>query len=291
MTLQTSGQIAVSDVNQEIGQAANYSADLNFLNGLIKSNIRPTSPNMGSFYGLTYFKNNNQGNCNNGNNGAYGNCNCGQCNCNTANCTAINCANCDAQNWLQANCNCACTYNCDTVNCFTHDCNCSKIICTKLHSLGLLPTEIFLADQEFGAKLIKERPDIYNGYRAWAEIVVDWMDGSGPNILPWLPESRSQQILKDWAIAWAKDIATPWAEEMAYSMGKTDQGSITGKMLTAAGIPICKAVGLWQRLVGPSTKPAGFIKGISLVAVFVAFRGIVAVGQLFETLKFKGVTA
>ena len=42
MTLQASGQIAISDVSQEIGQAATFSTDLNFLNGLLRSdNVRP----------------------------------------------------------------------------------------------------------------------------------------------------------------------------------------------------------------------------------------------------------
>ena len=110
MTLQSSGQIAVSDVSQEIGQAATYSTDLNFLNGLLKSPASP--PNMAAFYGTTYYQNNTAGNCDNGNQ-VNCNCNCGNVNCgNCYNCGNINCANCDGQAYLQGNCNCACTYNC-----------------------------------------------------------------------------------------------------------------------------------------------------------------------------------
>jgi hypothetical protein len=173
-------------------------------------------------------------------------------------------------------------YNCYNCNC---NCNCGKIICTKLYQLGLLEKSVFEADQAFGARLIKERPDIYNGYRAWAEIVVDWMEGKGPNILPWLSKERAHKILQTWAINWAHDIATPWAEEMAYLMGKKESGSLTGKMLTAAGLPICKLVGLWQRHLGPSKKPTGFIKGISLVAVFVMFKAVVELGRTLEKVK------
>ena len=172
-------------------------------------------------------------------------------------------------------------YNCYNCNC---NCNCGKIICTKLYELGLLEKTVFEADQAFGAKLVQERPDIYNGYRAWAEIVVDWMEGRGPNMLPWLGK-HGQEITKQWAINWAHDIATPWAEEMAFEMGKHPIGSITGKLLTAAGLPICKTIGLWQRYVGPSKKPAGFIKGASLVAIFVMFKTVVEFGRLIEKTK------
>jgi hypothetical protein len=98
--------------------------------------------------------------------------------------------------------------------------------------------EIYLADQAFGAELVQRSPDIYNGYRAWAEIVVDWMDGHGPKMMPWMSDEEFSAAAKKWSTTWAVDIATPWAEEMAYVMGKKPTGSLTGRMITAAGIPI-----------------------------------------------------
>ena len=162
-----------------------------------------------------------------------------------------------------------------------------KIICTKLYELGLMSEEIYLADQAFGAELVQRSPDIYNGYRAWAEIVVDWMDGAGPKIMPWMTDEDFGVAVKKWSITWAQDIATPWAEEMAFKMGKKSQGSLTGRMITAAGIPICKLVGAWQRVVGPSKKPAGFGKGLSLVAVFIMFKIVTKLGQTIEKLKLQ----
>ena len=79
MTLPSSGAIAFSDVNTEIGQASTYSSNLNFLNNLIVAGQRPGTPNMGGFYSKAYFQNNTQGNCNNGN--CTTNCNCGNINC------------------------------------------------------------------------------------------------------------------------------------------------------------------------------------------------------------------
>jgi hypothetical protein len=157
-----------------------------------------------------------------------------------------------------------------------------KIICSKLFELGLMSKEIYEADQAFGAELVKVRPDIYNGYRAWADIVVDWMDGQGPKVMPWMSDDQFGQAIKKWATAWAVDIATPWAEEMAYKMGKKESGSLTGKMITAAGIPICKAVGVWQRLFGISKRPAGVVKGAMLILVFVLFKLVTKLGRLIE---------
>lgn len=160
-----------------------------------------------------------------------------------------------------------------------------KIICTKLYELGLMSKEIYLADQAFGAELVQVRPDIYNGYRAWAEIVVDWMSGQGPKMMPWMTDEEFSVAAKRWSITWAQDIATPWAEEMAYKMGKKESGSLTGRMITVAGIPICKAVGVWQRVFGPSKKPAGVGKGLLLIPVFIMFKIVATVGKFIEGKK------
>lgn len=307
MTLPASGNpIAVSNVNTEVQRVADSAtnSNLNFLNGFIKPTIRPGggtvggTPNLNSFYGLKYYLKNNDGNCNNAN---ITNCNCSvpikydnygnayggdfQCYA-TNNCTPINCVNCDTQKWLQTgDCTLGTTpvYNCTSnQNCFTYNCNCSKIICTKLFDLGLMKKNIFEADQAFGEKLIQTNPDIYNGYRAWAEIVVDWMDGKGPKMMPWMSDEEFSEAAKKWSITWAQDIATPWAEEMAYLMGEKETGSLTGKMMFAFGTPICKVIGVWQRWFGPSKKEPGFFKGAALVVIFVMFKLVAELGRLIE---------
>ena len=160
-----------------------------------------------------------------------------------------------------------------------------KIICTKLYELGLMSYDIYQADQAFGAKLVERSPDIYNGYRAWAEIVVDWMDGQGPKMMPWMTDEAFGQAAKKWSTAWAVDIATPWAEEMAYQMDKRSLPNNTGKAIMAVGTPICKAVGVWQRIFGPSKQPAGFVKGAMLIPVFVLLKLVAELGRLIEGKK------
>jgi hypothetical protein len=298
MTLPSSGStIGVSNINSEIGRT-NTTTDLNFLNGYIKPAIRPGTPNLNGFGGLKYYLQNTAGNCNNAN---TSNCNCSpnpagniQCKADN-NCTAINCWNCDTQKWLQTgDCQNATNpvYNClSNANCFTYNCNCSKIICTKLFELGLMKRGIFEADQAFGQRLIETNPDIYNGYRAWAEIVVDWMEGKGPKMMPWMSDEEFSAAAKKWSTTWAYDIATPWAEEMAYIMGEKETGSLTGKMIMGFGIPICKVVGVWQRWFGPSKKEPGFIKGAALVAIFVMFKTVAELGRLIEKVIPKKETA
>lgn len=123
MTLPASGEIAVNQINTEIGQAPNFSSSLNFLNEQVKPSQKPATPYMSAFYGMTYFQNTTEGNCANGN--CTSDCNCGDLQC--TNCYIagqVNCVNCDPQPYLQTGTNCACTYNCNTGE-TTYNCNCN----------------------------------------------------------------------------------------------------------------------------------------------------------------------
>lgn len=246
MTLPASGQIAVSDVSTEIGQATTYSTDLNFLNGLLRSDQRPANPSMTAFYNKAYFQNTADGaNCANGN--CTANCNCGNINCTNCLITGqINCGNCDTQSWLQNNCNCACTYNCTSTttsyacNCA---CNCSKIICAKLYDFGLMNQNIWAADQMYGQWLRKKDRRVYRGYVRWARIVTAWMDGKGPVYMPWIADAEKRAARqKDRITDMAIKIGTPWSEHMAYLMGALPEDNVQGRILMEIGKPICRFV-------------------------------------------------
>ncbi len=80
-----------------------------------------------------------------------------------------------------------------------------KIICTKLHELGKMPTEIYEADQAFGAMLVSESPETYQGYACWAQHVVRWMG--------------RDDLFGKFVVFAAYHIATPWSKAMAQEMG------------------------------------------------------------------------
>jgi hypothetical protein len=151
-----------------------------------------------------------------------------------------------------------------------------KIICTKLYELGYLPKEIYELDQEFGKILVEKSPDTYYGYIAWAQTVVDWMEGNGPQCMFWIrdPEERKQaQVYL--STKWAREIATPWASHMAYLMGNENEKNATGRVLMNVGKPICKVIGVWQRWFGKSDQPTGLFKGFLLWGIFAILRFIV----------------
>jgi len=151
-----------------------------------------------------------------------------------------------------------------------------KIICTKLYELGVLPEHIYIADQEFGEKLEQERPDVYYGYIAWAQTVVDWMEGNGPQCMFWIrDEEKRKQAQMYLSRKWAEEIATPWAQHMAYLMGIEKEKNRTGEVLMMLGAPICKVIGVAQRWFGKSDKPDGLLKGFALWGVFAVLRFIV----------------
>jgi len=290
MTTPNNTTIGVSDVRTEAGITTHdvgggvQGSDLYLLNGYIRSDQRPANPNMAGFWNKAYYQRNMDGNCtNNGANCESNcNCNCGNVQCNaTANCSAVDCRNCDSQSWLQVNCNCNPTYNCNSnQNCYSYNCNCSKIICTKLFELGMMTRDVFEADQRFGEIVRANNPDLYNGYVAWAEVVVDWMSGKGPKMMPWMSDEDFSKAAKKWSRSWAYDIATPWAEYMAYRMGEMKTVNKTGLVLHVIGGSISKIVGTWNKLFGKKNKPAGFATGLSLIFIFVILKGIVTVGKL-----------
>jgi hypothetical protein len=105
----------------------------------------------------------------------------------------------------------------------------SKIICTKLHELGKMPTEIYEADQAFGAKLVQNDPQAYYGYACWAQHVVRWM-------------SR-EDLFGKFVVFAAYHIATPWSKAMAQEMGVDVKSGWFGRFLMKHGLKVCRAIG------------------------------------------------
>lgn len=104
-----------------------------------------------------------------------------------------------------------------------------KIICTKLHELGKMPTEIYEADQAFGAMLVSESPETYNGYACWARHVVRWMG--------------RDDLFGKFVVFAAYHIATPWSKAMAQEMGVDVKAGWFGRQLMKQGLKVCRAIG------------------------------------------------
>lgn len=150
-----------------------------------------------------------------------------------------------------------------------------SIICAKLFELGLLDTNINEADQSFGEMLLLTNPDVYWGYIAWAETVVEWMEGIGPNIMPWIKDDAARiEKTKKWATKWAHEIAKPWSQEMAYRMGAVKTGNLAGKVLMGLGLPMCKMIGLWIK-VFDKPKSDSMVRSYALLIALSAAKVIV----------------
>jgi hypothetical protein len=243
---------------------------------------------MAGFYGLSYFLRNTAGNCNGtGINNCCENCAAGNCpivdpsNCNCGcgdlsqnchvcyNCGAINCANCDSQAWLQTgNCNQqpTPTYNCQSYQCYAQACNCSKIICHKLYQLGMMPHDIFYADQKYGDWLRENDPEVYAGYIRWAQVIVDGMDGKFPDFMLWMSKDERKKAEKQKVIKWAYRIATPWSQHMAYLMNVVDKDNDIGRILMRVGRSVSRLVGKLPN----KNKPIGLL---TVYFIWVTFAG------------------
>ena len=129
-----------------------------------------------------------------------------------------------------------------------------KIICTKLHQLGYLPAHIYEADEKFGQYLRTHDPYAYYGYVKWASVVVDWMERDGPQCMFWIRDKKKRgQTQQALAIKWARKIATPWAEHMAYTQGVGEQDNRAGRLIMKTGMWISRLIGKYTKTTEPST--------------------------------------
>ena len=144
-----------------------------------------------------------------------------------------------------------------------------KIICTVLHDLGLLPDNIYAADEKFGEMLRDNDPHAYYGYVKWASVVVDWIEESGPQCMFWIrDQERRDRKQRELALRWAHRIATPWAQHMAYRMGVVEQDSRAGRWIMNTGLAISRAIG---KVTGTKEPSKSVTLGYAMWTVFAVF--------------------
>jgi hypothetical protein len=176
------------------------------------------------------------------------------------------------RNYYNCNCNSGynsvgnCYYNCNC-NC---NCACGKIICTELYEQDMLDKATFLADQRYAVWLRDNRPYVYEGYVSWAETVVDWMRGEGPQIFFWIRDPEKQRkAIRAATIRIVKELGDPWRREMAFRVGAIPESVKAGRVIMAVGMPICGAIGWIRKVTKAEPKPKrGRIYGSVLALTF-----------------------
>ncbi len=98
------------------------------------------------------------------------------------------------------------------------------VICTELKRQGILPEDVWEADQAYGKFLIQEIPAVWEGYYVWAKYVAKAMKKS----------RLFSKAVGFFAIPWAKHIA--------------GQFSFRGALIHLFGVPMCYLIGSTLRL-------------------------------------------
>ena len=106
----------------------------------------------------------------------------------------------------------------------------SKLVCTAMNKMGLLPDDIYALDAEFGLKVNREDPVLGDGYRLWALPVSEFIK----------KDTLGARALR----AFMRPITLAWAKEMAHQMRPDDyKPNYAGKVIMAIGHPTCRAIG------------------------------------------------
>mgnify|MGYP003346510782 FL=1 len=130
---------------------------------------------------------------------------------------------------------------------------------------------LFRSDGLFGEYMVKNHIDIYNGYRSFADTIIQWTYGQGPNVFFWIKDPvKKIEVTSKTALKWTTIVAMPWAEHMSYKMGYTDEDNIVGNILMKIGYPMCKVMNkVFNRSEEVSLTKAYTIAGLG--ALFVGF--------------------
>jgi len=142
-----------------------------------------------------------------------------------------------------------------------------SIICTKLYELGYLSDEIYQADERFGHWLRQTDPNAYYGYLKWARVVVDWMSNEGPQCMFWIQDKKIRnEKQREMATRWARRIATPWAQHMAYKMGVLKEDNRAGRYIMNIGVAVSRLIGRFVKHTNQPTKNVAI--GYAMWAMF-----------------------
>jgi hypothetical protein len=108
------------------------------------------------------------------------------------------------------------------------------------------------------------------------------MSGEGPDFMVWIKDDEERSARQTKLIRkWANELAVPWAKQLAYMMGIEPKGNFVGKLIMVVGVPICKLIGMAQRIFGKSNKPIGIFKSYSILAILGVISLIASLNRRF----------
>ena len=134
----------------------------------------------------------------------------------------------------------------------------SKVICTALYQMNMMPKELYDHDQRFGKWLYENDPVAYKGYRKWADVLVKYMNGQGKPLLPsllfWKTPEQKQELSQRIAVRVGNFVGYSFATEIARRAGQDVPFNLKGWLIVSVGLKICKAIGFAYGLHKKSRK-------------------------------------
>jgi hypothetical protein len=113
----------------------------------------------------------------------------------------------------------------------------ATVICTALHNLGLLDSNIYKLDADYGRKLEETMPEVLYGYRSLATPLANYIQ----------EETVGARITR----SFVAPLAKAWAKEMAHQMQPDKyKGNYVGKAIMSIGYPICAFLGKKEIICG-----------------------------------------
>jgi hypothetical protein len=107
--------------------------------------------------------------------------------------------------------------------------------------------EIFEYDQAYGLWLYQNDFVSYRGYRAWADVLVQYVKGQGrpmlPKLLFWKTADEQQRLSQQLAISLARVIGGAFSKEIARRAGYDIPFSVGGWLCVTVGLAVNKAIG------------------------------------------------
>jgi hypothetical protein len=122
-----------------------------------------------------------------------------------------------------------------------------KVICTALYELGYMEKEIFEYDQAYGLWLYQNDFVSYRGYRAWADVLVRYVKGETPPVLPkllfWKTAEQQQRISQQMAIFLSRLVGGAFSKEIARRAGHNIPFSVGGWLCVTVGLSVNRMIG------------------------------------------------